>query len=237
MRTIGLIPARAGSKGVPFKNWREFHDQESLVQRATRIADEAAVFDDIVISADPCPDDRVVTAYKRVLFLDRPAHLAANDTPIKAVAEHAVEALGLEPEDVIVLLYPVYPLRCAADIRETVRLLEDARPLSIIGRVPVTEHPELMRWEDGARVIPLEEDPEPYRRQDFEPCFRLTHFHCAFRVSELPKLGPQLWNDHLTAQVAAPPDRVLDIDTWHDWHLARFMLTGAEAAQGEEAAE
>src|SRR5687767_15997783 len=108
---LALVPARGGSKGIPGKNIRPLAGR-TLLEYVARAAAESQVVDRVVLSTD----DRAIADEGRRLGLDvpflRPAPLAADDTPMLPVIEHAVESLelgGWSPE-IIVLLQPTSPL-------------------------------------------------------------------------------------------------------------------------------
>ena len=51
MSKIAVIPARAGSKGLPNKNL-QFIGAESLVERVINKAVDSGIFDEIILSSD-----------------------------------------------------------------------------------------------------------------------------------------------------------------------------------------
>ena len=78
-------------------------------------------------------DDPAIADAARALGLDvpflRPAELAADDTPMLPVLQHAVGALARDgfAADAVVLLQPTSPLRRAEHIDAAVELLESTR--------------------------------------------------------------------------------------------------------------
>ena len=111
LRVLGLIPARAGSKGVPGKNERPLGGR-SLVERARDAAVDSGAIERLVLSTD---SDSIADA-GRALGIDvpflRPAELADDRSPMLAVVEqHDLYGdrclpLVLEPDEVLTIDTP-----------------------------------------------------------------------------------------------------------------------------------
>src|ERR1041385_7681588 len=129
MSVIALIPARVGWKGIPGKLFRLVGGLP-LVVRAVLVG--LAVTPRVVVSSDADPSiiPGVYQAIKR--WIQRPADLAHDDTPMIAVVQHALEALSGEPDDIIVLLQPTQPLRTPAHVEEAIRLLRETQADSVV---------------------------------------------------------------------------------------------------------
>lgn len=111
-----VIPARAGSKGLPGKNLYPLLGSP-LLQYTLEAAAESKVFDRMVVSSDS-PE---ILDYARQIGawdLDRPAELASDTASSDAVVKHLIDALHLAPDEILVLLQPTSPLRTEAHIRE-----------------------------------------------------------------------------------------------------------------------
>src|SRR5689334_9403842 len=115
---LGLVPARGGSKGVPGKNVRRLAGH-TLLDYTARAARDAGVIDRVILSTDSA---EIAQAGRRAgleVPFTRPASLAADDTPMLPVIEHAIAEMtrsGWTP-DIIVLLQPTSPLRRPQHIR------------------------------------------------------------------------------------------------------------------------
>ena len=64
---------------------------------------------------------------------------------------------------------------------------------SALCKKSVKTHPYLCLKENGIYHEPLV-DHELYRRQDYPPCFEISHYLCQHRVKELQKINNQLYN-------------------------------------------
>jgi CMP-N,N'-diacetyllegionaminic acid synthase len=174
-RVLAIVPARAGSKGVPGKNIRTLAGR-TLLDYAALAARDSRVIDRIVLSTD---SDEIADAGKRagleVPFM-RPASLAQDDTPMLPVIQHAIESLAADgwTPDVIVLLQPTSPLRRASHVRDAVTRLKETKADSVVSVIELPRHlsPDyVMRIEDGVLHPFLPEGAAVTRRQDARPAY------------------------------------------------------------------
>lgn len=106
MEYLGIIPARGGSKGVPRKNIKMICGHP-LIAWTISAALASKMLDRIVVSTE----DEEIAAISRAYgaeVLERPAHLAADETISRDVIAHALQATGLSHS---VLLQPTSPVR------------------------------------------------------------------------------------------------------------------------------
>src|SRR5438067_1066409 len=119
MEVVALIPARGGSKAIPRKNVAPLGGRPLLAWSVDAARESRAVTRTVVST-----DDEEIAAAARGLgaeVLDRPVALAADETPMRDVIEHALAELARP--DVLVLLQPTSPLRRARHVDEAVELL------------------------------------------------------------------------------------------------------------------
>lgn len=226
MRVLGLVPARGGSKGLPGKNMRLLHGKP-LLAYTVDAARASGVVDRVVLSTDdPAIADVGRAAGLEVPFL-RPPTLAADDTPMLPVIEHAVAALseGGWAADIIVLLQPTSPLRQAAHVRRSVELLQESGADSVVSVVELPRHlsPDyVMRVEDGRLVPFLPEGARVTRRQDARvACVRDGTVYTFWRKT-LAEQGSLYGRD--CRPMVVPASESLTIDTPDDWAEAERRM-------------
>lgn len=236
MNVLALIPARAGSKGVPNKNFRGFTPTgDSLVDLAIRCAAKAGHC--AVVSSDAYVFPQARPVYTRDSdWIRRPVALAQDNTPMRDVVAGALvvaDALIGKPYDAVVLLQPTSPLRTPAHIHAALDLLVDG----VSSVVSVTRVPEVFSaaWQleidefDGFlwRVWNLDGDPNydvlcldqlPANRQDLPVAYRRDGTVYVFRP-EIIRDG-RLYGDH-PMPLIIPPAESLSIDTQADWDEAQ----------------
>lgn len=219
-RVLGLIPARAGSKGVPRKNVRHIGGLP-LIAHSINAGRSANCIDSIVVSTD---DEEIAGIARecgaRVPFL-RPAELATDESPTEQVIDHALRTLAANGEryDDVVLLQPTSPLRTESHIDEAYHMYRNREADSLLSVYPTRE----IRWRkssDGAEQINYIDAPK--RRQDRDPEYvangavYVTDVE-AFR--DTGKITPGRTIIYEMSEVAS-----IDIDTPFDLWLAERVM-------------
>ncbi len=228
MKTLGIIPARGGSKGVPRKNIAPLGGRPLLAYTA-EAALGARRLDRIVLTTD----DEEIAAVGRDCGLEvpflRPVELAADTSASLPVVQHAVQMLerdGYRP-DAICLLQPTHPLRQSGLIDAAIQLLEIEAADSVVTvvPVPVEHHP---RWvycptADGSLRLAMG-DPEPVsRRQDLPPAFCREGSVYVVRRDVVIE-GQSLYGKR-TVGLPVDPEESVNIDTPADLARAERILT------------
>lgn len=174
--SVAIIPARAGSEGLPGKNILPLCGKPLLAWTAEQAA-KSRLLDEVILSTDGPEIASVGMACGlRVPFL-RPAALATSEAPTMGVVLHALEYLRTEEGksfDYTVLLEPTSPLREKDDIDRMLGELDrrSADYDSIISLGQVSEHPSILKRWDGEKVSPFCPDlSKAPRRQELEPAW------------------------------------------------------------------
>lgn len=223
---LGLVPARAGSKGVPDKNLRPLAGR-TLLDYVGAAARDSGAIDRLVLSTD----SEAIAAAGRAAGLEvpflRPEPLAQDDTPMLPVIVHALEALkqhGWAP-DYVVLLQPTSPLRQARHVVAAVRELRESGADSVVTVVELPRHlsPDyVMKIENGVLRPFLPEGERVTRRQDARPAFCRDGTVYAFRRDTLDRFG-NIYGDRCLPLVIDAGDS-LSIDSPEDWAEAQRRL-------------
>ena len=223
---LALVPARGGSKGIPGKNIRPLLGR-TLLEYAARAASGSGIVERVVLSTD---DARIADEGRRLgieVPFTRPADLAADETPMLPVIEHAVSALertGWSP-DIIVLLQPTSPLRRPDHIREAVSQLRSTGADSVVSVVELPRHlsPDyVMRIEDGRLEPFLAEGARITRRQDARPAYVRDGTVYAFWLRTLRETHSIY--GRVCRPLIVPAAESLTIDTAEDWAEAERRL-------------
>jgi len=222
-RVIALVPARAGSKGIPRKNLQLLGDR-SLLRWAVDFAIEAPDIDACVVSTDGAEiADEALRLGARVR--KRPPYLADDralviDTIRDVVADRAMGLRGA----ICVLLEPTSPFRRHDDLVECLQaLVAGADSAATFSEAEL--HPHRAFRIESARAVPYIDGAVPWRpRQSLTPpAYQLTGALYAFWVDRLPRDGVSvLFGDIYAA--AVPRGNSIDIDDVHDLEMANAVL-------------
>ena len=126
LRTMAVIPARGGSRGLPGKNIRPLAGKP-LIAHSIDQAKASGVCDVTLVSTDDQAIADVARAYGATVPFIRPRQLAEDLTPSEPVVAHALEAyeaLSGDTIDIVVFLQPTDVFRTPELIRECVMRLK-----------------------------------------------------------------------------------------------------------------
>ncbi|MEK6343568.1 MAG: acylneuraminate cytidylyltransferase family protein [Curtobacterium sp.] len=173
-RVLAVVPARAGSKGIPGKNLRRVGGR-SLVARAVDAALATPSVDTVVVSTDgPDIADEARAAGARVLH--RPADLAGDTASSESALLHVLDVLERmhdEVPEVLVFLQATSPFTDPADLESAVRRVLEGGADVVFAGAP--SHAFLWRVEADGRAVAVNHDASVRpRRQDRDPEFRET---------------------------------------------------------------
>ncbi len=148
---VAIIPARAGSKGLPRKNTRELHGKP-LYRHSVDTALKAGI-NRIIISTD-LEEIRHHDLPPEVQLLDRRTELAGDDTTMASVLIDLLPQLSLG-EAPVVLLQPTSPLRTSATIGRGLARY-DPETTSMVMSISPAER-GVLKWGllDAGRFVPL----------------------------------------------------------------------------------
>lgn len=220
MRTIGIIPARAGSKSIPHKNTAKLGGKP-LVEWCIRAAVAAKSLNYLVCSTDDMMV-RTICALWDVPVLERPKHLANGDVPIIDVIRDVLVNVGRE-FDVMALIQPTSPFLKTETIDECIKMLEDNQgynSVQTIAKFPHNHHAYNQRTFKLGKV-------EFAFKKEREACYnkQLKPSHCVFgnfvatRIKDLDKgvFAEPSYGVFISRQEA------VDVDSQEDLEYAQFV--------------
>ncbi len=153
MKIISIIPARAGSKGIPKKNIIALAGKP-LIAWSIDASLKSKYINRTIVSSD---DEDILHISKKLgaETIKRPKSLARDNSPTEPVLVHALRQLkskeGYVP-DIFVLLQPTSPLRNHQDINNALELmLKDRNASAVISVYNMQHHPlkSFMRGKTG----------------------------------------------------------------------------------------
>ena len=229
MKTLGVIPARGGSKELPRKNLRLIAGRPLLAYTADAVRGSSRLTRTIVSTDDP-----EIAAAARELGLEvpfmRPAALAADDTLMLPVLQHALRAMtdGGFAADAVVLLQPTSPLRRGLHIDAALDLLESSGADSVVSvvEVPHQFNPASVMRLDGDRLAPFLPGPQALRRQDKPRVFARNGPAVAAVRRRVLESGSLYGDD--TRALLMKPEESIDIDSAADLDYLEFLLARSQ---------
>ncbi len=227
-RTLALVTARGGSKGLPGKNLRPLLGRPLIAWtiEAARAVPELRA-DDIIVSTD-APDIAAAArrAGARVPFI-RPALLAADDASSLAVALHALDWCAAHDGvvyDTLLLLQPTSPLRTGAHLRDALACYAASDADALMSVTDAIESPFHMYVRDatGALMPVLPPSQRPHRRQDLPSCWVENGAVYITNVAALRETGRFTGTRCVPFEMSR--DASVDIDSLEDFHRAEALI-------------
>ena len=236
LEVLAIVPARAGSKGLPGKNLLAVAGR-TLVARAVDAARGAAAVTRVVGSTDdPAIARALLDAGAEVPAL-RPAALSGDDVPDAPVFLHVLDLLAADGygPDIVVNVRPTAPLRTSADIDAAIDVLRSTPAARSVKTVsPASEHPYKM-WTlspDERLLHPLlpewferfERNPD-VPRQALPTVYRSSGAVDAVWASAIKETA--MFHPGPVAAYVIDAARDIDIDTSTDLERAEALLADA----------
>ena len=232
-RTVGLITARGGSKGIPRKNVRMLAGKP-LIAWTIEAARAASRVDRLSVSTDSLEIADVAIQYGAEVPFMRPPELALDNSSHLDVALHALQWIENNQDeqiDYLVTLQPTSPLRIASDIEGAMELASKSDTDAVIGVCEAESHPYLMHQlaSNGVLTPFVASDIKYLRRQDLPLAYRINgavYVHDAQRLK-----ASRVWFPSNVVGYVMPNERSLDVDTEWDLKLVDFLLRESNHAR------
>ena len=218
-RVIGIVPARAGSQGLPGKNVRLLAGRP-MVEWTLAAGLASAVVDRLVVSTD---DEAVAGIAERmgVEVVRRPAALADAAASVIDAIDHVLTTVG-DDWDYVVLLQPTSPLRTAADIDGAVALCDHRGAPSVIGVSPMPK-PQGFYGRLGEGEVFAPNAPQPDEAVVINGAVYVGRPETLRRDRSFQSEGTLAWT--------LPPERGWDVDTLFDFVVCEALWPHVQSGE------
>ena len=224
MKSIAIIPARSGSKGLPDKNIKKLYGKP-LIAYSIDAALESKMFDTVMVSTDSEKYADIARRYgAKVPFLRSSATSGDNAGSWDVVREVLEDYQKLGKDfDTVMLLQPTSPLRTAQDIVRAFELKDKKKAKSVIS-VCEMEHSPL--WSntlpDSLSLRGFEKTIDTPRQQ--LPTYYRINGAIYLVDTEILYQAGSIYDNNCFAFIM-PRDKSVDIDTEFDFRISEFFLT------------
>ena len=233
VRTLGLVPARGGSKRVERKNLARLGGR-TLVRRALDTALAAGCFDTVALSSDD-PEILDEAEGLEVLALRRPPALSTDTARSFDVVREALGTVeaghGRGPFEAVAVVQATSPFTAPEDLAGTLALLESSGAGSAVSvaRVDSALHPLKLKRLEGDRLVPwIEDDAMTPSHELPELWVRNGSVYASRR--EVIDAGVFIAED--VRGYPIPEERSYDVDTPLDLAFAEFLLERGSVGGG-----
>ncbi|MCM1490814.1 MAG: acylneuraminate cytidylyltransferase family protein [Muribaculum sp.] len=224
MKSLYLIPARGGSKGIPGKNIKPFLGKPLICHAIDQAKEVAAEGDEICVSTDSEEIKTVVENYGLQVPFLRPDYLATDTAGTYEVIHHALQWYKENGKefDVVVLLQTTSPLRRAEDIRNALAIWHPGIDM-VVSVCEAATNPYYNAFETDSygNLHICKGDGHYVRRQDAPKVWEYNGAVYVMSVDSLLKMPYSQFPARKPYMM--PTERSIDLDTPTDWLRAEQL--------------
>lgn len=233
LRILCIVPARAGSKGLPGKNVRILGGKP-LLAWPIEAALSSDYIDRVIISTDSLEYANLAKAHGADVPFLRPSDLATDQSPSIDFILHAIDTLaaGGDQYDWLLLLEPTSPLTEGSDIDGAIEMLASSSDVAdaVVGVTAMeTLHPAYSVTRDArGRIAPLTGHSfvDMPRRQDLTPVFNLDG---SLYLSTIDALCRERSFCHdRTLGFVMSPEKALEVDSLLDFICIEAVMANRD---------
>jgi N-acylneuraminate cytidylyltransferase len=226
LKLLGIIPARAGSKGVPGKNTKSLGGKP-LIAYTIESAKQSSLID-IIVSTDSEEIAAIALERGAAIPFMRPAELATDSAKSIDVVIHAVQEMQKQGKqyDAVVLLQPTNPFRPSGFIDKAINLFRENNCDALVSVLPVP-HEYNPHWvfepdANGYLHIATGDATIIPRRQELPKAFYRDG--CIYITRTDVLLSQQSFFGKTLGYIEADPSLHINIDTPEDWVMAEKLI-------------
>tara|TARA_R110000751_G_scaffold209516_1_gene313373 strand:+ start:454 stop:1095 length:642 start_codon:yes stop_codon:yes gene_type:complete len=205
-----VIPARKGSKGLPFKNRKLFDITASIIPKE--------IAPSVIVSTDDEYISNKANEYGFKVHI-RSEAVSVDTANTRDLLKEVANDFNIRSQDDIIMLYLTYPERTFESIQNIYNFYKDNKGNSLLCKHSLDYHPYMCYYtlpdNKGMRVV----NHDLYRRQDYPECFFVSYFLCILKAEYLEVVNKNLY--HPQTIFYDLDFNSLDIDTEDD--LKNFL--------------
>lgn len=218
MKILAVIPARAGSKGIPNKNIR-IVGGHPLIYYSIKNAIDSDMITETIVSTDS-PEVRIIAKQMGVKCHWRDETLCGDAVTLDAVIYDAIPKS--EEWDYVVTMQPTSPTLTVPTLDAGIKYAIDGGYDTVISAINA---PHLSWGEKNGKIVP--NYTERLNRQYLPPCYSETG---AFFVSKYSVCTPKTRFGEKVSVFEIPEDESIDVDTFADLQAVANALNKQKVA-------
>ena len=224
MKTLVIIPARGGSKGIPHKNIKPLNGKP-LIYYTIDVARSVAPDEDICVSTDDSSIISVVEKYGLKVPFIRPVELATDTAGTYEVLLHALdfyEKIG-RIYDSILLLQNTSPFRTANNVKEALDVFKPGLEMVVSVKESTTNpYYNCFKENSDGYLVKVLDNSKITRRQDAPKTYE---YNGAIYIMNAQRLKETHFiNFKKVSKYIMDEYHSLDLDTMYDWKIAEFII-------------
>jgi len=223
---LTIIPARAGSKGVPGKNIRDLNGKP-LISYTIEAALKSSYVDKLFVSTDSREIADISIKYGAEVPFLRPHELATDSARAIGVVKHMLEKMEEKQNcqyPTILYLEPPAPFKTSEDIDKCLELFFSTDADSVVSVTEANQyHPILMKKIQNNQLKPIWMDEmEGVPRQEYQPKAYMRNG--SIYVLKRENIFKNKFYGKKIIPYIVPEERSICIDSILDWYAAEAMF-------------
>ena len=224
MKSLVIIPARGGSKGIPHKNIKSLNGKP-LIHYTIDVARQIVDDEDICVSTDDKEIVQCVEDYGVKVPFIRPAELATDTAGTYEVLLHALDYYEKQGKryDNVILLQNTSPFRTAGHVREALKLYTPLIDM-VVSVKETSSNPYYNCFEENSQgFLHISKGEGLYtRRQDVPKAYEYNGAIYVINPESLKKMPL----GKFTRRIKYVMDDLhsVDLDNMIDWKLAELII-------------
>lgn len=219
-----VIPARAGSKGLPGKNIKNLNGKP-LIAYTIEQAKNSKYIDRVIVSTESLDIADISREYGAEVPFMRPKKLASDKSSIFNVLLHAIKWMEEKEKysfDILVLLHATAPLRTIEDIDNSIKLLVDKNADNVFSVTEAHRNPYFNMVEVHGKMVRRVKESNCVNRQSAPQVFDMNAsiyvwWKDIFKKKKCTFLKRSQF-------YIMPKERSIDIDDCLDFKIAEMLL-------------
>jgi CMP-N,N'-diacetyllegionaminic acid synthase len=225
MKTLVVIPARGGSKGLPGKNIRLLMGKP-LIHYSIDFARSFFYENDICVSTDDINIIRCINEIKFEVPFLRPANLATSEAGMNDVILHALSYFENQniKYDRVLLLQPTSPIRKLDHLKEMIHIMDQNPNLDMVVTVKKSkENPYFNLFEEENGYLTKSKKGNFLTRQSAPDVYAYSGSMYLISTKSIKEKGMSGFDKIRKYQI--DDDLVnIDIDTMSDWIVLESLI-------------
>lgn len=224
MKSLVIIPARGGSKGIPHKNIKSLNGKP-LIHYTIDVARQIVGDEDICVSTDDKEIVQCVEDYGLKVPFIRPAELATDTAGTYEVLLHALDYYEKQGKryDNVILLQNTSPFRTAGHVREALKLYTSSIDM-VVSVKETSSNPYYNCFEENSQgFLHISKGEGLYtRRQDVPKAYEYNGAIYIINPESLKKAP--LGKFMKRVKYVMDDLHSIDLDNMIDWKFAELII-------------
>lgn len=233
MRKIAIIPARGGSKRIPKKNIKLFHDKP-IIAYSIELAIKSELFDFVYVSTDDAEIEFISHRFGAKVHKRSDKNSDDFATTSDVIQEVLMDLESIHGNiDLICCIYATTPLLEVADLMAAHRTFQESESDVVLAATPFSFPPQRGFTVINHEINLVNPDKIQSRSQDLTTQYHDVGAFYFINPTKF-KISKNIWAGKMHAHIL-PESKIQDIDTEEDWKMAELKYELLISEQNDNA--